>query len=46
MQTKNSTETTRNSRKQQYFFVMEEHQNRNLRGSRRKFGETQNIYTK
>ena len=42
IKTKNSTETTRNSRKQQYFFGVEEHQNDILTGSRWKFGKTHN----
>jgi len=44
--TKNSRETTRNYRKQQYCVGMEEHQNHNLTGSRRNFGKIQTIYTK
>jgi hypothetical protein len=44
--TKNSTETTRNSRKQQYCCRMEEHQNHNLTGSKQKFGKIQSIYKK
>jgi hypothetical protein len=46
IQTKNSTETTRNSRRQQYCCRMEEHQNHNLTGSKRKFGKIQSIYKK
>ena len=46
IQTKNSTETTRNSRKQQYCVGMKERQNHNLKGSRRKFGKKEIIYIK
>jgi hypothetical protein len=43
--TKNSRETTRNYRKQQYCVGMQKHQNHNHTGSRRKFGKIQSIYT-
>jgi hypothetical protein len=46
MQMKDSTETTRNSKNQQYCFGMEEHQNHNLTGSRRQFVKIRSIYTK
>jgi hypothetical protein len=46
MQTKNSTENTSESRKQQYCFGMEEHQYHNLTGTRRQFVKIQSIYTK
>jgi hypothetical protein len=44
--TKNSTRATINSRKQQYCFGIEEHQNYKLTGSRRTFRNIQTIYTK
>ena len=46
IKTKNLTETTRHSRKEQFCYGMEEHQNHNLTGTTRKFGEIQSIYTK
>jgi len=46
IQTKNLTKTTRNSRKEQFCYGMEAHQNHNLTGRRRKSGELQSIYTK
>ena len=46
IQTKNLTETTRNSRKEQFCYGIEEHQNHKLTDRRRKFGELQSIYKK
>jgi len=43
---KNSTETTRTLRKQQYCFGMQEYQEHNQTGSRRKCGEIKSIHTK
>lgn len=45
-QAKNSTETTRNFRRQQRCFLMEEHENHNFTGSTWKFGTIQSIYIK
>jgi hypothetical protein len=45
IQTKNLTITTRNSRKVLFCYGIEEHQNHNLTGRRRRSWDTQSIYT-
>jgi hypothetical protein len=46
VQTKNLTETIRNSRKQRHCFGMEKHQNHNVTGTRRQFAKIQSKYIK
>jgi hypothetical protein len=45
LRTKSSTETTRTSKKRKLCDGIEEYQNHNLTGSRRKFGKIRGIYT-